>query len=879
VETVVTWHSPNQDRSAQVPGTECDVGRILSVCVLAMMMAEPVGASSNPEAGISVALATDRAGRVSDVAYGLQFEVPDQRGRAVRGRADIRFTLADAARPLSLDFAAAPAQVRSLTIGGRAVGPALVNGHIVLPADALVKGENHVRIEFTAGDAPLNRQEDFLYTLFVPARAHEAFPCFDQPDLKARFSLELELPRDWTALTNAPETGRTAASESVRVRFAETKPVPTYLFAFAAGKLSIETAERGGRTLRMFHRETDTARLERNRAAIFELHAAALDWLERYTGVQYPWGKFDFFLVPAFQFSGMEHPGAIYYNAPTLLLEPSATTNQLLARASIIAHETAHMWFGDLVTMRWFDDVWMKEVFANHFAAKIVNPSFPEINHELRFLYAHYPGAYAVDRTAGTHAIRQPLDNLRNAGTLYGPIIYLKAPIVMRQLERILGDDGMRRGLREYLRRFAYANASWTDLIALLDTRTTDDLAAWSRTWVEGSGRPTISTELQMDGEGRACSATLTQRDPDEQSRVWTQQIEIALGYQDGVRLVKVPLRSARSDIADVRGWPAPLFVLPNGSGLAYGRVVLDERSLAWLTAHLPDVRDPLTRGSAWITLWDELLERRIPPASLLDLALRSLPAEDDELNVQRILAYMESTFWRFTDASGRSARASGIERVLRDGMDRAATSSLKGAWFRSLARVATTPATVAWLEQVWRMEVEVPGLVLSEPDYTSLAQELAVRELPAAPAILDAQLARITNPDRKARFAFVRPALSADAGTRDAFFTSLADPATRRHEAWVLEALEFLHHPLRAARSERYVRPSLDLLVDIQQTGDIFFPKRWMDATLGGHRSGRVATVVREFLDQSRDLSPRLRRIVLQAADELFRASAIGAE
>src|SRR5918994_5561903 len=251
---------------------------------------------NDPDAGISSALAADRAERFRDVRYGLSFEIPDEKRLAVRGRADVRFTLADAARPLPLDFAAAPAQVQSLSIGGRAVAPTLVNGHIVLPADALVEGENHVSIEFTAGDVPLNRQEDFLYTLFVPARAHEAFPCFDQPDLKARFSLELELPRDWTALTNAPETGRTAASESVRVRFAETKPLPTYLFAFAAGKLSIETAERGGRTLRMFHRETDTARLERNRAAIFELHAAALDWLGRYTGVQYPWGKFDFFL-------------------------------------------------------------------------------------------------------------------------------------------------------------------------------------------------------------------------------------------------------------------------------------------------------------------------------------------------------------------------------------------------------------------------------------------------------------------------------------------------------------------------------------------------------------------------------------------------------
>jgi aminopeptidase N len=185
----------------------------------------------------------------------------------------------------------------------------------------------------------------------------------------------------------------------------------------------------------------------------------------------------------------------------------------------------------------------------------------------------------------------------------------------------------------------------------------------------------------------------------------------------------------------------------------------------------------------------------------------------------------------------------------------------------------------VNWLEQVWRMEVRVPGLVLSEPDYTSLAQELAVREVPAAPAILDVQLARITNPDRKARFAFVRPALSADPGTRDAFFTSLAEPANRRHEAWVLEALEFLHHPLRAARSARYVRGSLELLPEIQRTGDIFFPKRWLDATLGGHRSARVAATVRDFLDESRDLSPRLRRIVLQAADELFRASAMNAE
>src|SRR5262249_38503661 len=155
-----------------------------------------------------------------------------------------------------------------------------------------------------------------------------------------------------------------------------------------------------------------------------------------------------------------EHPGAILYNAASLMLEETATQNQLLERANTISHETAHMWFGDLVTMEWFNDVWMKEVFANFMAAKIVNPSYPEVNHELRFLMSNYPAAYEIDRTQGANPIRQHLANLNEAGSLYGAIIYQKAPIVMRQLEMILGPDVFRDGLREYLQKYAFGNAT-----------------------------------------------------------------------------------------------------------------------------------------------------------------------------------------------------------------------------------------------------------------------------------------------------------------------------------------------------------------------------------------------------------------------------------
>ena len=278
--------------------------------------------------------------------------------------------------------------------------------------------------------------------------------------------------------SRATEAARPSESGATEVEFEETPPLPTYLFAFAAGKFSIETATRNGRVFRMFHRETDAAKVARNRDALFDLHARALTWLEAYTSIPYPWGKFDFVLIPSFQFGGMEHAGAILYNASGLMLDESATQNQLLERASVIAHETSHMWFGDLVTMRWFDDVWMKEVFANFMAAKIVNPSFPELNHELRFLLAHHPAAYQVDRTSGTNPIRQPLANLDDAGQLYGAIIYQKAPVVMRQLELIVGENAFRDGLREYLKQYAYGNATWGDLIRILDARTKQDLVA-----------------------------------------------------------------------------------------------------------------------------------------------------------------------------------------------------------------------------------------------------------------------------------------------------------------------------------------------------------------------------------------------------------------
>ena len=847
---------------------------LAAVLGTAQSAAPAAAASSSPGPGISEALARERASTIRDLRYALELTVPASRREPVRGRVTIRFSQTSPRRVV-LDFAQPRARVLGVRAGQRDVTFEVHDGHIVVPAAATRAGANEITVEFVAGDEALNRSDEFLYTLFVPARAHLAFPCFDQPDLKARYTLALTVPDAWAAIGNgAEQPAAPATAGSITHRFVETEPLPTYLFAFAAGRFSLETALRNGRELRMFHRETDAAKVARNREAIFDLHASALAWLEDYTAIPYPWGKFDLVLIPSFQFSGMEHAGAIFYDDADLLLDESATQNQRLERASTIAHETAHMWFGDLVTMKWFNDVWTKEVFANFMAAKIVNPSFPDVNHDLRFLLAHYPGAYQVDRTAGTNPIRQSLANLNEAGQMYGPIIYQKAPVVMRQLELTVGADTFRDGLREYLKRYAFGNATWPDLIRILDARTPRDLAAWSRAWVEERGRPTISTRLAVDTRGRVAGLTLRATDPLRRGLVWPQRLRVALGYPDTVRELSVDARTAVTTVPGAAGLERPLYVLPNGAGLGYGLFVLDAASRDYLLAHVEDVPDVLTRGSAWLTLWDNVLERHIAPGAFFDAALRALPRETDEQNAQRVLSYVTRTYWRHLSPAERMTKQQTLETMLRDGLARAETQSRKAAWFNAYRDTVQSAAGVAWLERVWRRDERIPGLTLAEPDEITIALELAVREVPGWQDILQAQHARTGNPDRKARFAFVMPALSADAATREAAFARFHDVANRRREPWVLESLQYLNHPLREVHARRFVGPALDLLREIQQTGDIFFPARWMDATLWGHRSPEAAATVRAFLAKHPQYPQRLRWTILSSADELFRVT-----
>jgi len=843
-----------------------------------------------PEPGVARALAEARAASVHDLRYAVRLDIPVTRDSAVRGRVEVRFDW-DGSGDLVLDFRAPSANVGTVLVDGDTVVPRLVPDHIVIPAARVGRGAHAVTVEFTSTDAALNRSDEFLYALFVPDRASTAIPVFEQPDLKARWTVTLRIPAAWEAVTNGALVARDSVvgAERHELRFAETQPISTYLVSFAAGKLQHVTATRAGRTFTMWHRETDAKRVARNTDAIFDLHAAAIAWLESYTGIAYPFGKFDFFAVPSFQFGGMEHPGAVWYRADGLFLDEAPSRTQELGRASLISHETAHMWFGDLVTMRWFDDVWMKEVFANFMASKIVAPSFPDVDHALRFFQSNHTTAYGVDRTAGANPIRQDLANLRDAGSLYGAIIYQKAPVVMKQLEALVGDSTFHEGLRIYLADHRFGNATWPELVGVLDSLSSEDVTSWSRTWVEEPGRARVHVRwtggrLALDQHdtwsevqrhvGDAGPADPEREMAGDRRLRWPQRITTLVAWGSDTRLVSGSIRGdSLAIIVDRAPRREPDLILPGVDGASYGRFPLEPRTRVALLTRAATLATPLERAVAWQALQEEMLDARLAPHALLDAALAALPAERDELVASQLTGIVRGTYWRYLSDSARRAAAPAVERTLWDALDRAPTPGRKGALFSAIIGVSLTAEGLARLERIWRKQEKPRGFPMSESQQISIAEGLALRGVSNAESILDEQERRITNPDRKARARFMRAALSADRARRDALFQSLAKVENRRRESWVLDAMGAMNHPLRAADALPNLRASLALAEEIQRTGDIFFPLSWLNATLGGHHSAAALTVVHEFLRAHPDMNPRVRGKLLQAADDLDRS------
>ena len=813
--------------------------------------------------GVSQELAQHRKSTISNITYDLDFNIPAKIDDRIVGKETIRFDLKNAEQDLQLDFKGDTVINYTVTSNGKSSDIAIRNGHLVISKTDLKVGKNEIKLNFTCPDWSLNRNPEFLYTLFVPDRASTAFPCFDQPDLKAQFKLQLQIPQAWKAVANAPSEKEETSDSVKTIDFKPTKPLPTYLFAFSAGKFDTISRTQDGKTIVIYHREKPEE-LHNNTDSIFSLLFHSIRWIEKYTNIPYPFEKYDLVAVPSFQYGGMEHPGVTLYRATSLFLDANPTQQQLMRRANLIAHETAHMWFGDLVTMSWFDEVWLKEVFANFIADKVVSPMYPEFNFDLQFLLAHYDVAYSADRTSGANAIGQKLANMKDAGSLYGSIIYHKAPIVMRMLEQKTGEAALQKGLQQYLSQNAYGNAGWTDLIDILNTAKTDELPRWSASWVDEAGRP----HLKAIAKGH--DLFIEQIDPFAKNRVWPLELDLAFSENGDTRYQKVIMNSAKTELKNLFPEGKPDWIYLNAKGNTYGFIELDSTSKNFFLNHFSAVTDDLLRASLLTDLTENLQEGKLNINDYLNLLVQQLTQETNSVIFERMLNDLESCFIYQATAKQQKAIQEKIEAVL--WKEYGVRKNQQTALINSIMRLAQTANSLTKLETCLKNPMLQTDIKLSADQQNDLAFQLALKLPEKAMEIMDSQEKQITNQDKKAQFQFVRKSLNPEKTERDRFFESLLQEKNREHEPWVEQAMAFLNHPIREKESLEYIRPALDKLQEIKRTGDIFFPKSWLDSLLKGHNSKEAASIVRQFLADHPDYPEDLKMKILQSADHLLR-------
>lgn len=853
--------------------------------------------------GVSAQLARHRAHVISQLSYTVDYDIAADPAKAIQAHSSMHFNFQDSlARPLQIDFKqTGVASVKKMVINGTQVVPNYQKEHIIIDASQLQKGPNQIDFEFQPGEDALNRTADYMYTLFVPDRARTALPCFDQPDLKAIFKLTLHIDTSWQAIANGALLDSTVDGSRKTLHFAPSDSLSTYLFAFVAGRFKVATGRIAGHEAKLLYRENDPAKIKASLQQIFALSDKAVRFYEKWTGIAYPFHNMGMAAIPNFQFGGMEHPGNILYQSSTLFLDPVATASQLNNRSNLLAHELAHMWFGDLVTMRWFNDVWMKEVFANFMADKCMRPAGSDASFNHKFLIDHYPQAYDEDRTAGATPIRGELDNLQNAGLLYGNIIYHKAPIMMRQLEQVAGAAAFQRGVKNYLKDFQFGNAGWPQLIELIDRETPEDLLKWNKVWVKRAGRPEFDYHLETKNGSiskllisqhpevvpgkRPAVATGTEDQEDtatdnqkaDTSAVWPQVFDITLFYPNAIKVIGVKNGSASMEVKAAEGQRAPLFILFNSNGMGYGRFPAS----GIMATHLNLIGTPLPRASAYINLYEQMLAgkksaRGLTPQRLLKAFMEATKTEKDELNTKLLLNYIKTIYWDFLPAGTRDSLAPVLETVLWSAMTGSRTANIKKLYFEGFSDIFLSKEALARLQSIWQLKKAPTGISLYEEDYTQLAVQLALRiqDHKANRALLDTALARITNPDKKASFKIVMQAASCDPDQRDQFFKAISDPDGRKNERAVLSGLYLLNHPLRQPESEKYIKPGLKMLEDIQATGTIFFPKGFMSALLYYYNSTSARSVLNEYLDEHAADQPKLTEKLLQASDLLRRSN-----
>jgi len=1042
--------------------------------------------------GVSQELAKWRAAHYSDVRYKLNLTL-EKMSPVLKGSMEIRVgvrTLLSASAqgaeipPIILDWRRIKGHedkstISNVSINGislakvPAAGPDVAvpsyeepNEHIVINSGVKL-GENVIKLDFTspiltsgAGITRYIDKEDgseYIYSLFVPSDASTAFPVFDQPDLKARFSLEIVGPAEWRSVANerakcenfqsvtaktvnkvekptisnippevklamsSPEFAsavrecaqKTADLTHSFAEYPETKPISTYVFAFAAGpfeRVSEPPAVAGGLTrsttnvdktktasinanstdpngqppaiaggsdlekLREMSKElkeayddgkSDTRRwlmktdelkafqqppataggsdrnadtptsiyVRRSQAAKFKPHAAevfrlnreSIKYFEEYFDYKFPFPKYDLVLIPEFPFGGMEHAGATFLRESAIIFPQEPTKSDHISRAVLIFHEAAHQWFGDTVTMKWFDDLWLKEGFANFMAYKAVDKIMPDANAWKVFYERIKQPAYATDSTRGTTPIYQPIDNLNSAKSAYGNIVYNKAPAFLKQAEFYLGPEKFQTAVRAFLKKHEYKNATWEDLVKEFEIAAAEDLREWSTIWVKQPGLPLVSLPPGNFFINRSVGSVIVKQEFLNNSRwqvkiqPWLERFKALVIFTDGGRQELNIETKAKNEQgvkpiymltpSDRRGKIGVAAVLPNYQDYGYGIFLLDDKSREYVLKNVQNEKDAFLRSMMYGALWDSVREGELDPRTYVEVAIKNLPTEQDETIAQMMTSRTATALNYYISDGGNasvnerakpgiatsgetkvldanvgtlvntrvSARNAAFESVLIERIKNAPTLGQRITFYRAFLNTASSESSKQILRDILDSKFQILDLKLKTKDKFDIITRLAVLNDPDAARLL-AELERTETTDDAKRYAYAARAAFPTKENREKFWNDFVANKDIS-ESWIEAAVGPFNSVRNSELSLPYLERALKELPNLKRSRKIFFVNNWLGAFIGGQRSEEALASVNKFLTDNPNLDRDLRLKILENVDIIERAVRIRAK
>src|ERR1700722_16559982 len=629
--------------------------------------------------------ARDRARLLNVASYQVSLDLTGDE-ETFRSETTVRFTANPAGSDTFINLTA-PA-VCEIVLTGRAVDPAAFDGdRITLTGLA---AENELRV---LADCAYSRSGEGLHRFTHPADkgvylysdletfdAHQIYACFDQPDLKATFELTVIAQDDWLVIGNMPPAGdpELAGPGRLRWQFPPTPLLPTYITFVAAGPYHAARAEHDGIPLGLFCRQSLAPYLDPDE--LFEITRQGLDFYQDKFGLRYPFPKYDQLFVPEFKAGAMENPGGVTF-LENYVFRSRVTDSTREARASTILHEMAHMWFGDLVTMRWWDDLWLNESFATWAAAVAESEGTRFTSAWTVFAQFEKAWAYRQDQLPSTHPIAADIPDIAAVEVNFDGITYAKGASVLKQLVAWVGRDHFLAGVRRYFSEHAWGNATLGDLLGALQESSGRELSGWSKEWLGTAGVNTLRPEYELDDENRITEFAVVQSAPVSHPVLRAHRIAIGLYDRTGTGLTR--RRQAEVDIAGERtvlpalaGERQPDLVLVNDDDLTYAKMRLDNHSLATLITGVGEFTESLPAALCWAAAWDMCRDGEMAARDYLQLVTSGVDHSEDISVVRPLLRQAPSALRRFTDPARRADGINEAAGVLLGLAERAAPGS-----------------------------------------------------------------------------------------------------------------------------------------------------------------------------------------------------------